>query len=114
MGLPRRSLTILKRWSRSLQTTWSMRTSPSARRVSGNAELRKFFLSEMEGVPDLELKLQGANLQGGHGTIEWIFSGTDKGVYKTERSFLSAALVSSRCAVARSHAISTTTMWLRS
>jgi steroid delta-isomerase-like uncharacterized protein len=53
----------------------------------GSAELRKFFLSELEGVPDLELKLQGANLQGGHGTIEWIFSGTDKGVYKTGKKF---------------------------
>ncbi len=53
----------------------------------GNAELRKFFLSEIEGVPDLELKLERANIHGGHGTIEWTFSGTDKGVYKTGKKF---------------------------
>ena len=53
----------------------------------GTAELRKFFVSEIEGVPDLELKLLGANIQGGHGTIEWMFSGTDKGVFKTGKKF---------------------------
>jgi steroid delta-isomerase-like uncharacterized protein len=53
----------------------------------GSAELRKFVLSEVEGVPDLELKLERANIHGGHGTIEWTFSGTDKGVYKTGKKF---------------------------
>ena len=46
--------------------------------VSHNAaELRKFYLSEIEGIPDLNLKLERANIQNGHGTIEWTFSGTD-------------------------------------
>ena len=53
----------------------------------GGAELRKFFLSEIEGVPDLELKLLRANIHGGHGTIEWEFSGTDKDVFKTGKKF---------------------------
>ena len=53
----------------------------------GSAELRKFFLSEIEGVPDLELKLERASIHGNHGTIEWTFSGTDKGVYKTGKKF---------------------------
>jgi len=53
----------------------------------GSAELRKFFLSEIEGVPDLELKLERANIKGGHGTIQWTFSGTDKGVFKTGKKF---------------------------
>jgi steroid delta-isomerase-like uncharacterized protein len=53
----------------------------------GSAELRKFFLSETEGIPDLELKLTRANIRGAHGTIEWTFSGTDKGVYKTGKKF---------------------------
>lgn len=53
----------------------------------GQAELRKFAASEFEGVPDLELKLLHANVQGGHGAIEWSFSGTDKGVYKTGKKF---------------------------
>ena len=53
----------------------------------GSAELRKFAASEFEGVPDLELKLVRANVQGGHGTIEWVFSGTDKGVFNTGKKF---------------------------
>jgi len=53
----------------------------------GQAELRKFAASEFEGVPDLELKLVRANVHGGHGAIEWAFSGTDKGVYKTGKKF---------------------------
>jgi steroid delta-isomerase-like uncharacterized protein len=53
----------------------------------GSAELRKFFLSEIEGVPDLELKLIRADIHNGHGTIEWTFSGTDKDVYKTGKKF---------------------------
>ena len=53
----------------------------------GQAEVRKFFLSELEGVPDLELKLMRADIHGGHGTIEWMFSGTDKDVFKTGKKF---------------------------
>lgn len=53
----------------------------------GSAQLRKFAASEFEGVPDLELKLVRASVHGGHGTIEWVFSGTDKGVFKTGKKF---------------------------
>ena len=53
----------------------------------GAAELLKFYLSEVEGIPDLALKLDRANIHNGHGTIEWTFSGTDKGVYKTGKKF---------------------------
>ena len=53
----------------------------------GQAEVRKFFLSELDGVPDLELKLQRADIHDGHGTIEWMFSGTDKDVFKTGKKF---------------------------
>ncbi len=53
----------------------------------GSVELRKFAASEFAGVPDLELKLVRANIQGGHGTVEWMFSGTDKDVYKTGKKF---------------------------
>ena len=53
----------------------------------GSDELRKFAASEFEGVPDLELKLLRANIHGGHGTIEWTFSGTDKGVFNTGKKF---------------------------
>src|ERR1700674_280898 len=53
----------------------------------GQAEVSKFFLSELEGVPDLELKLMRADMHDGHGTIEWTFSGTDKDVFKTGKKF---------------------------
>ncbi len=53
----------------------------------GKAEVRKFILSEIEGVPDLELKLVRADIHNGRGTIEWTFSGTDKDVFKTGKKF---------------------------
>lgn len=53
----------------------------------GQAEFRKFAAEEFEGVPDLEIKLMRAAVHNGHGTIEWSFSGTDKGVYKTGKKF---------------------------
>ncbi len=53
----------------------------------GQAEFRKFAAEEFEGVPDLELKLVRAAVHSGHGTIEWTFTGTDKGVYKTGKKF---------------------------
>jgi len=53
----------------------------------GKAEVSKFAASEFEAVPDLELKLLRADIQGGHGTIEWTFSGTDRDIYKTGKKF---------------------------
>jgi steroid delta-isomerase-like uncharacterized protein len=53
----------------------------------GHAEFRKFAADEFEAVPDLELKLVRASIRDGHGTIEWSFSGTDKGIYKTGKKF---------------------------
>lgn len=53
----------------------------------GKAEVRKFAASEFEAVPDLEIKLLRASIHNGHGTIEWVFSGTDKGIYNTGKKF---------------------------
>ena len=53
----------------------------------GPAELRKFAAGEFAAIPDLELKLVRAEIRGGHGTIEWTFTGTDKGVYNTGKKF---------------------------
>jgi steroid delta-isomerase-like uncharacterized protein len=53
----------------------------------GKTELRKFVADEYEGTPDLELKLVRADFNGNHGTIEWTFNGTDKGVFKTGKKF---------------------------
>jgi len=53
----------------------------------GSAELRKYAADYFEAVPDLELKLLRASIQNGHGTIEWLLSGTDKGMFKTGKKF---------------------------
>ena len=54
---------------------------------NGPVEFKKFAAEEFESVPDLELKLVRASIQNGRGTIEWTFSGTDKGIYKTGKRF---------------------------
>jgi len=53
----------------------------------GSAELRKYAADYFEAVPDLELKLLHASIHNGHGTIEWLLTGTDKGMFKTGKRF---------------------------
>ena len=53
----------------------------------GSAELRKFAASEFEGSPDLHVELGTSSIHGEHGIIEWTFSGTDKGIFKTGKKF---------------------------
>ena len=53
----------------------------------GAEELGAFATGVFAAVPDLRLDLVNASLKGGHGTIEWIFSGTDVGLYRTGRRF---------------------------
>jgi len=53
----------------------------------GRAELRKFVASEFDAVPDLKVELESSSVQGSHGSIQWVFSGTDKGIYKTGKTF---------------------------
>jgi steroid delta-isomerase-like uncharacterized protein len=53
----------------------------------GSAELRKFAASAFEAVPDMKFALVNSSVDRGHGSIEWIFSGTDRGLYKTGKRF---------------------------
>jgi steroid delta-isomerase-like uncharacterized protein len=53
----------------------------------GSAEAGKFAASFFTGVPDLKLELVEAHVDGNHGSIEWILTGTDKGVFKTGKQF---------------------------
>lgn len=53
----------------------------------GSAELRKFASFFFDAVPDMKFELVNCSIQGRHGSIEWLFSGTDKGVYKTGKKF---------------------------
>lgn len=53
----------------------------------GSAELRKFAASIFDAVPDGKFDLVNSSVDGRHGSIEWIFSGTDHGLYKTGKRF---------------------------
>lgn len=53
----------------------------------GLEEGKKFAGEFFEGVPDLKLELENSSIDGDHGSIQWILSGTDKGVYKTGKKF---------------------------
>jgi steroid delta-isomerase-like uncharacterized protein len=53
----------------------------------GSAELRKFAASVFEAVPDAKFELVNSSADLRHGCIEWIFSGTDQGLYKTRKRF---------------------------
>src|SRR5437016_5111622 len=53
----------------------------------GRAELRKFAEGFIEAVPDLKLEAARVYVHNGHGHVEWVLSGTDKGLYKTGKKF---------------------------
>ena len=53
----------------------------------GSTDLRKFASFFFEAVPDMKFEVVKSFVQGKRGTIEWIFSGTDAGVYKTGKKF---------------------------
>jgi steroid delta-isomerase-like uncharacterized protein len=53
----------------------------------GSAELRKFAASIFAAVPDVKFELVNSAVAREHGTIEWVFTGTDHGLYKTGKRF---------------------------
>ena len=53
----------------------------------GRADLVKFVQFFFGAVPDLHLQCVNTAVHGGHGFIEWVFSGTDVGVFKTGKRF---------------------------
>jgi steroid delta-isomerase-like uncharacterized protein len=55
--------------------------------VHGSGELRNFAEFFFTAVPDLHLQCTTTFVTGRHGSIEWIFSGTDVGVFKTGKRF---------------------------
>jgi predicted ester cyclase len=68
-------------------SAWNSHDVPFASVNHGSAELRKFATSEFDGSPDLHVELGSSSIQGNHGIIEWTFSGTDKGIFKTGKKF---------------------------
>jgi len=53
----------------------------------GPDQIRAFAEFFFAAVPDLHVNLMNSSLTDGHGTIEWVFSGTDHGVYGTGKTF---------------------------
>jgi steroid delta-isomerase-like uncharacterized protein len=45
----------------------------------GLTEIRDFAVGSFTAFPDIHVDLVNSPLKGGHGTIEWVFSGTDTG-----------------------------------
>jgi steroid delta-isomerase-like uncharacterized protein len=53
----------------------------------GSTELRKFAASIFAAIPDVRFELVNSTIDRGHGTIEWVFTGTDRGLYKSGKRF---------------------------
>jgi steroid delta-isomerase-like uncharacterized protein len=53
----------------------------------GTDQIRAFAQFFFTVSPDLKVELVRGELKGGHGAIEWVFSGTDVGIYKTGKKF---------------------------
>lgn len=56
-------------------------------KVTGSAELRSFARDFFAAVPDLKVECTTTTAKDGHGSIEWTFSGTDVGIFKTGKPF---------------------------
>ena len=56
-------------------------------KAHGSAELKKMVQGFFDAVPDLKLEAVDVKSYGNYGSVEWIFSGTDKGLYKTGKKF---------------------------
>jgi steroid delta-isomerase-like uncharacterized protein len=55
--------------------------------VHGSAQLRGFAQRFFAAVPDVHFDCTATALNGGHGDIEWIWSGTDVGLFNTGKRF---------------------------
>lgn len=54
----------------------------------GTEEIRKFAKFTFDAVPDINIELTSSFSAGGHGYSEWVLSGTDVGIFKTNKTFL--------------------------
>jgi steroid delta-isomerase-like uncharacterized protein len=53
----------------------------------GTDEIRAVAQSFFTVVPDLHISVVNASLNAGRASIEWVFSGTDQGLYRTGKTF---------------------------
>ena len=53
----------------------------------GHTEMRKMVADFFANVPDLKLEVVSDTVAGNRGSVEWVFSGTDVGLFKTGKKF---------------------------
>jgi steroid delta-isomerase-like uncharacterized protein len=53
----------------------------------GSGDVRKWVSGAFAGIDNFKLEVVGSSFHEGGGVVEWIWSGTDKGLFKTGRSF---------------------------
>jgi steroid delta-isomerase-like uncharacterized protein len=53
----------------------------------GTSEIRAAAVLFFTNVPDLHINVVNSSVNAGRATIEWVFSGTDQGVYGTGKTF---------------------------
>jgi steroid delta-isomerase-like uncharacterized protein len=56
-------------------------------KAQGHAELQKMAADFFVAVPDFKLEVVSNTSMGNRGSVEWVFSGTDVGLYKTGKTF---------------------------
>ncbi len=60
---------------------------PSGHISHGRAELRKFVEETFAVVDNLKIEAVSSYIHNKHGVVEWVWSGTDKGLLKTGKKF---------------------------
>ncbi|HTK95147.1 MAG TPA: nuclear transport factor 2 family protein [Terriglobales bacterium] len=53
----------------------------------GREELKKMAAGFFAAVPDMKLEIVSFSQHGNEGSVEWVFSGTDAGLFKTGKKF---------------------------
>ncbi len=53
----------------------------------GKTALRQYAETYFAAVPDMTTTITGSAIANGRGYVEWVFSGTDVGLYKTNKKF---------------------------
>ncbi len=53
----------------------------------GREELKKMAAGFFAAIPDMHLEIVSFSQHGNEGSVEWVFSGTDVGLYKTGKKF---------------------------
>jgi steroid delta-isomerase-like uncharacterized protein len=56
-------------------------------KAQGQEQLRRLAADFFTGVPDMKLEVISSTSMGNRGSVEWVFSGTDVGIYKTGKKF---------------------------